>query len=195
MAMYSNRAFALDHGPKPRSPRTLGPATRRLASALRRGEPAAERPKTEQLVRRFPLVRHGYDRSAVDEYIAALERELAAADRELAESQAASAADAVASELKRIGEQTSGVLMAAHEQREEIVRRAQEEADRCVAEAKATASVLTAACEQRLEKLKGQTVAAQGERDRLLGDLSAISVALAAVVDSADERRATAGEL
>jgi chromosome segregation ATPase len=77
--------------------------------------------------------------------------------------------------------------MAAHEQREEILRRAHAEAEGRIANATATASAVTAQCEERLRDLKAQTDAAQAERGRLLGELREISAALAAVADSADE--------
>jgi chromosome segregation ATPase len=137
---------------------------------------------------RFPLARRGYDCVAVDVYVADLEQELAALDRELAKVRGSvRAEDDVASELKRLGKQTSAVLMAAHEQREEILRRAHAEAEGRIANATATASAVTAQCEERLRDLKAQTDAAQAERGRLLGELREISAALAAVADSADE--------
>jgi CHASE3 domain sensor protein len=195
MAMYSNRAFAFDHGSKQRSRRALGPVGQRLASVLRGGNDRDPLPDTAQheletAPERFAVVRRGYHCTAVDDYVAALERELAALDRELAELRgSAPAADEVANEIKRIGEQTSAVLMAAHEQREEILRRAREEAERCVVDARATASTLTAECEQRLRELRDQTELAQAERDRLVSELRTISGALATVADSADSGR------
>src|SRR5207237_775730 len=90
----------------------------------------------EEVLPRFPLVRHGYHCAAVDEYVTELEQELAEVDRELAELRAHTAPrDEVTDQIKRIGEQTSAVLIAANEQREEILRAAKEEADRRVAEA------------------------------------------------------------
>jgi hypothetical protein len=80
------------------------------------------------------------------------------------------------------------VLLAAHEQREEILRRAHADAERCMADATASAGAVTAQCEERLRALKAQTDAARLERDRLLGDLRTISAAVAAVADSAEER-------
>jgi cell division septum initiation protein DivIVA len=135
---------------------------------------------------RFPIARHGYDRIAVDGYVSELEQELAALDHELVELRARiDPAEEVASQIKRIGEQTSAVLMAANEQREEILRAARAEAERCVAEAGETARTLTEQGEVRLRELEAQTQAAQSERERLLGELRTISAALAAVADSA----------
>lgn len=195
MAFYNNRSLALDRGPKGGPRRPLGPVGHRLAGVLRgtgdpgreganEAEDGAETP-AEQEALRFALVWRGYDRTAVDEYVTALEGELAALDRELTDLRGGSPAkQEVASELQRIGEQTSAVLMAAHEQREEIVRGAQAEAERCIAEANAAANARTAACEARLRELSAQTDGVRAERDRLLDDVRKISAALAAVADS-----------
>lgn len=204
MALYNSSLLVLDRRAKERQRRSLGPIGQRLAglfrstahtgfestppplthSALQAGERAPDRE-----IPRFPLARRGYDCVAVDGYVADLERELAAVDHELAELRGSGPAqDDVASELKRLGEQTSAVLLAAHEQREEILRLAHAEAERCVADAKASAASITAQFEERLRELRGRTDAAEAERVRLLGGLRSISSALAAVVDSAEER-------
>jgi chromosome segregation ATPase len=191
MAFYNNRSLVLDRGLKRRTHRSFGTLGLRLAGALRWKGADEDEPETvdEELLPRFPLVRHGYERIAVDGYVAELEQELAALDRELAELRGGGAPAAeVANEIKRIGEQTSAVLMAAHEQREEILRRARAEADRCVEEATARAHALTTQCEQRLRELEAKNETARGERNRLLGDLRTISSALTAVADSADQR-------
>jgi cell division septum initiation protein DivIVA len=213
MAFYNTRALALDHISKERprrrsgsfgqrSRRGFGSFGQRLTSLLRgsddagdTGRAAVADPVTTEMeavdraAPRFALARHGYDRVAVDEYVGTLERELAALDRELAELRGgAVAADQVASELKRIGEQTSVVLMAAHEQREEMLSRARADAERRVEEATATANAVTAQSELRLRELKAETDAAHRERARLLDDLRSVSTALAAVADAAEAR-------
>lgn len=204
MALYNSSLLVLDRRPKERHRRSLGPIGHRLAGLFRSTAHTPSQPTPPPLthsaleagetlgdheVPRFPLARRGYDCVAVDGYVADLERELAAVDRELAELRGSSPAEEdVASELKRLGEQTSAVLMAAHEQREEILRRARAEAEQCVADAKATAGAITAQFEERLRDLKGQTDAAHAERERLLGDIRTISSALAAVADSAEEQ-------
>lgn len=204
MALYDNRSLVLDRGIK-RGPRhSFGAVGKRLGALLlgtddpgprggSRSFPAPSQDDTptedHRLPSRFPVARRGYDREAVDAYVAELEHELAAVDRELADVRGgALVADEVANELKRIGEQTSAVLVAAHQQRDEILRNARDEADRCVAEATATSNALTANCEQRLRELNAQNETAQLERTRLLDDLRTISAALVTVADSADER-------
>jgi hypothetical protein len=135
----------------------------------------------------FPIVARGYDRLAVDQSIAELQMELAEADRELAEVRnRLDTADEVQTELKRIGEQTSSVLIAAYEQRDVILREGREQAQSAVAEAGARASAMVADGEARLRALETRTEAVQRERDRLLREIRTVSSGLAAVVDSVE---------
>ncbi len=200
MALYDNRSVALDRDSKPR--RILGPIRDRFVAMMggdhdqdaRSGGRKLARwrgPEAETvegaLVLRFPLARQGYDPVAVDEYVANLERELAALDHELVQLRGQTApAEEVETQIKRVGEQTSAVLMAAHEQREEILRTAREEAERRVAEANETARAATEQCEARLRELELQNAAARGERGRLLAEIRTISTALAGVADAAE---------
>ncbi len=181
---------------KQRSPRVrLGPVRQRFMNTLRAGDaedralelpPDAEPESTQEIPSRFPILRQGYDCRAVDEYVAELERELSETDRELAELRTqVPATDEVHLELKRIGEQTSAVLIAAHEQRDDILRAAREEAERSVAEAAAQATVLTSKAEAQLRELKAQKEATNLERDRLLDDIRRISAALTELADGA----------
>jgi hypothetical protein len=141
-------------------------------------------PPEEELAR-FPISRRGYHCAAVDTYISELEQELAEVDRELAELRAHSAPrDEVSIQIKRVGEQTSAVLIAANEQRDEMLRMAREEADRQVADATAKATLIAAESEARLRELHAQHAAAGRERDRLLEEVRSVSVALASLADS-----------
>lgn len=200
MALYDDQSLTLHGGSRAR--RILDPIREWFRSVMHGGDgqdggsggrkltpPAGNEAETVEghLVLRFPMARRGYDPVAVDEYVGDLERELSALDRELAEHRGQSApTEEVESQIKRIGEQTSAVLLAAHEQREEILRTARAEADRCVAEATATAQTVTEQSEARLRQLEAQNEAARGERGRLLAEIRTISTALAAVADSAD---------
>lgn len=195
MAFYNDRSLTIDRTLKqsPRGP--LAAFGLRLASTFRSTEDEGggddQDTLTDILPLRFAIVRRGYERESVDEYVAQLEAELAALDRELASPAGGSAAhQEVETEIRRIGEQTSAVLMAAHEQREEIVRQAQAEAERLVADASAKATAITTQCERRLRALGVQTEAAESQRDRLLDELGTISGALATVVESAQQRAA-----
>lgn len=136
--------------------------------------------------RRFPWSLRGYRRSAVDQHIAELEHELGELDRELAELRAAATLrEEVANEMRRIGEETAGVLIEAHHQQETIVRTAEEQAHRLVSEATAKATAITAESEARVRALKEQREAAHHERDRLLDSALAASAAIANVVHAA----------
>lgn len=139
--------------------------------------------------RRFPWSLRGYRRSAVDQHIAELEYELSEVDRELAELRAAGTLrEEVANEMRRIGEETAGVLIEAHNQREAIARAAEEEAQRLVADATARATTITAETETRVRELEAQRQAAHQERDRLLENALAASVAIADVVHAAHQQ-------
>lgn len=136
--------------------------------------------------RRFPWSLRGYRRSAVDMHIAGLERELGGLDRELAELRAAATLrEEVADEMRRIGEETAGVLVDAQHRREAIVRAAEDEAHRLVADATAKATSIAAESTARVDQLEEQREAAHRERDRLLESALAASAAIADVVHAA----------
>lgn len=157
-------------------------------------------------VPRFPVVRRGYHCASVDHYVNELEQELGDLDREIAALRAhtppvdpAMAApaprtdlnipsaveppDPVAIEIKRVGEQTSAVLIAAHEQAQETLRDAQAEAERRLAEASAEASAIVCGANQRAHDLEIEMQSLQSERERLLGDVRSAATALAELVE------------
>ena len=143
----------------------------------------------EQRERRFPWSLRGYRRSAVDQHIAELESELSEMDRELVELRAAATLrEEVANEMRRIGEETAGVLIEANNRREAITRAAEEEAQRLVADATAKATAITEKSELRVRQLEEQREAAHRERDRLLENALAASVALAEAVHTAHQQ-------
>jgi cell division septum initiation protein DivIVA len=131
---------------------------------------------------RFALAPFGYNRTAVDEHLAELERELA----ELRGQQAPMAS--ITDELERIGEQTASILVVAHDQANETTRLAQEQAERCVADAAANAVQMTADAKAKLRDLDAETDAVWRERERLLEDVRVVSAALANLANQASER-------
>ncbi len=136
--------------------------------------------------RKFPWSPRGYRRSAVDHHVAELERELSELDAELVELRnGAILREEVASEMRRIGEETAGVLIEAHHQRDAIVGAAEEQARRLIAEASAKAAAITSESEARVRELQAQRDAVHQERDRLLKNALAASSAIADVVRSA----------
>jgi cell division septum initiation protein DivIVA len=125
----------------------------------------------------------------VDQHIAELESELSEMDRELVELRAAATLrEEVANEMRRIGEETAGVLIEAHSRRESITRAAEEEAQRLVADATAKATAITDRSELRVRQLEEQREAAHRERDRLLENALAASVAIAEAVHAAHQQ-------
>ncbi len=130
----------------------------------------------------FPLAPFGYNRTAVDAHLAKLERELDA----LRAKQAPVAS--ITDELERIGEQTASILVVAHDQAHETTRLAEEQAERCVADAAANAVQITAEAKAKLRDLDAETDAVWRERERLLEDVRVVSAALANLANQASER-------
>jgi DivIVA domain-containing protein len=131
---------------------------------------------------RFPIARRGYDRDAVDEYIAKLEQELADLRG------GGDPSGAVQAEIERIGEQTVAILRVAHEQASDTVHRAQEEADRCLSAAASNAVAMTEEAKAQLQRLDSETDAIWRERARLLEDVRALAGSLSSLADDALER-------
>jgi hypothetical protein len=157
-----------------------------------RAEPPfdAEQPLSpERVAPRFSIVRQGYDCDAVDEYVAELEQELIELDRELAELQAqAPSGGEVKAEIEKVGEQTSQILLAAHEQANETTRRAQAEADRCISDAASNAVKITEDANRQLRQLETDKRSIRGERARLLDDVRGLATALSMLADDASHR-------
>jgi cell division septum initiation protein DivIVA len=127
-------------------------------------------------------VRHGYDRAAVDEHVAELEREVS-------ELQArAASGPTVNEEIERIGEQTSAILTVAHDKAHEMRRQAQEEADRCLADAASNAVMITEDAKRQLRLIECDTDAVWRDRTRLLDDVRAVATALFSLTEEAVER-------
>ena len=161
MGHFDRRSVALEQSGKRRAPSSrFAGLSDRLARTFavtdrtqQDWEPEAEEDyqvrdeRTEawdQVLPRFPITRHGYDCAAVDSHVAELEQELNELDRELSELRASRpSGNEVEVEIQRIGEQTSTILLAAHEKAQETTRTAKEQADRCLADAAANAIAIT----------------------------------------------------
>ena len=94
----------------------------------------------------------------------------------------------ITDELERIGEQTASILVVAHDQAHETTRLAEQQAERCVADAAANAVQITAEAKAKLRDLDAETDAVWRERERLLEDVRVVSTALANLADQASER-------
>jgi vacuolar-type H+-ATPase subunit H len=206
VANFERRSLTLDRGEKRRATGSrFGDLSDRLARAFSGTErkptweePAAEEKYElrdereadwEQVVPRFPLVRHGYDTAAVDAHIADLEQELTEVDRELSELRAhVPAENQVEEEIQRLGEQTSAILLAAHDKAQETTRQAKEQADKVLADAAAQAIATTKEANRKLHELEAEKLAVWRERSRLLEDVGNLSNALSRLQAEAVKR-------
>jgi hypothetical protein len=142
-----------------------------------------------EVVPRFPIVKSGYDPGAVDAHIAGLEDELDELEQAFDELRLRGPGhDEVEAELKRIGEQTSGILLAAHERARETQRQAQEQADRCLSDAAARALEITEEASRKREVIERETRQLSDQRTRLLADMEALAGTIANVARQASER-------
>jgi hypothetical protein len=78
--------------------------------------------------------------------------------------------------------------VVAHDKAHETTRLAQEQADRCVADAASNAVALTEDAKRRLQSLDMETDTVWQERTRLLDDARAVGAALIALIDEAEAR-------
>jgi hypothetical protein len=139
-------------------------------------------PETNDAAPRFPLARFGYNRVAVDQQLAELERELGELRTRVEPP------ISINEEIARLGEQTASILVVAHDKAQETTRLAQEQADRCIADAASNAVAITAQAKERLRELDGETDSVWRERERLIEDVRAVSVALGSLAEQATER-------
>ncbi len=142
-------------------------------------EPEAEEP---DVAPQFPLAPFGYNRAAVDARLQELEHELETLRARRSEPVS------ISHEIERIGEQAASILVVAHDQAQHTTRQAQEQAERCIADAAANAVAITSEARQRLGRLDAETEAVWRERERLLDDCRVVSTALASLADEASAR-------
>jgi hypothetical protein len=131
---------------------------------------------------RFPVGPFGYNRAAVDRYLIEVERELAELRNQRPEGMS------INEEIERLGEQTASILVVAHDQAHETRRLAQEQADRCIADAAANAVALTERAKRQLGELDNETDAVWRERRRLIEDVRITATALVTLAEDAIER-------
>ena len=111
----------------------------------------------------FPVSVRGYDRHAVDAYVARVNRVIA----ELEVSRSPQAA--VRHALDRVGEQTITILNEARESAEKIADGAREEAEANIAEAKAHAAdlVVSASAQAEQDRAEGERIVAAAKAEAL----------------------------
>jgi len=137
---------------------------------------------------RFPVAPLGYNRQAVDEQFAELEAELTQLREALAQQSHGEPPMSIQEELERIGEETATILVVAHDKAHETTRLAQEQAERCIADAAANAVSITDEAKRKLAELAAETDAVSRRRDRLIADVRNISGSLESLAAEAEHR-------
>jgi DivIVA domain-containing protein len=135
--------------------------------AAEEGEGSTEFPRVPAEIRdvSFPVSRRGYDREAVDAYLARVNRLIAELDL------SGSPEAAVRHALEQVGEQTSGLLQHAGQTAEEITLGARREAEESTARAKAEAEEIVAKAKAGADEILGrskaeaETIAAQAREE------------------------------
>ncbi len=147
----------------------------------------------DDILPRFPVRRQGYDCDAVDVHIAELEDELCELERQLDEARAqVPSRDAVATQIERVGAQTSAILVAAHDEAQETVRLARTHADTVIADAASYAAALTEEATRTVQGLEERAALLSNEHGRRLGEIRSTAGALHALADDASQRYAPA---
>jgi cell division initiation protein len=130
----------------------------------------------------FPVVLRGYDRSAVDAYVA----EVAQLVAELEATQLPEAA--VQRALDAVGEETSEILKRAHETAEELTSRSRAEASARLDSAEREAELIRKEADDQIRTLDDDLAAIWQERQRLIDDLRQLAEDVLALSDDALDR-------
>jgi DivIVA protein len=137
---------------------------------------------------RFPVAPLGYNRQAVDEQFADLESEVTELREALAQASHGEPPMSIQEELERIGEETASILVVAHDKAHETTQMAQEQAERCIADAAANAVSITEEAARKLQELEAETDGVARRRERLIADVRTISGSLVSLADDAERR-------
>jgi cell division initiation protein len=131
---------------------------------------------------RFDVVLRGYDRNAVDRYVA----EVAQIVAELETTQLRE--NVVQKALDEVGEQTSSILQRAHQTAEEIETRSRSQAEGRLQRAEREAELLRRDAERYAEELASETQRLWEDRVRLIEDMRQLADEVLGVADDALER-------
>jgi DivIVA domain-containing protein len=130
----------------------------------------------------FPVVMRGYDRRAVDRYVADVAQLVA-------ELEATQTREGVVQRaLDEIGEQTSGILQRAHETAEEIAARSRSQAEGRIQRAEKEADVARRDADAYADQIVTETRRLWADRQRLIEEMRQLADEVLAVADDAIER-------
>ena len=153
---------------------TSDPSTQRFDAR----EPASERLREVS----FPLAVRGYDRAAVDDFVAQV-RALVA-DLEAGQTREG----VVQKALDQVGTETASILQRAHETADEIAARSRAQADGRLQRAEREAELIRREAEEYSERVVVDTRLLWDQRQALIEDLRQLADAVLATADDAIER-------
>jgi cell division initiation protein len=139
-------------------------------------------PLTDVASPEFPMALRGYDRAAVDAYVARVSQLVA----ELEATHVPEAA--VHRALEKVGEETSGILKRAHETAHELAARSRAEAEERLETARAEAERIVGAARAGLRSLDEDTDRVWAERTKLLEDTKRLADEMLSVAERGLER-------
>ncbi len=130
----------------------------------------------------FPLTMRGYDRHAVDEYVAELTELVDELEgRQLREK-------VVQRALDEVGEQTAGILQQAHETADELSARSRAQAEGRLQRAEREAELAKAEADKYAEQLAVEIRRLWEERNQLIDEVRRMADEVLATADEAAER-------
>lgn len=130
----------------------------------------------------FPIVFRGYERGAVDAYVARM-------SQLVAELEATQLRDSVVQQaLDEVGEQTSGILQHAHETAEEISSSSRAQAEGRIQRAQREAGEIRAEAEQFAQEVAADTRRLAQERMRMIEEIRRFADEVLGVADDAVDR-------
>jgi cell division initiation protein len=148
-----------------------------------RRKPSRRRSAVERVRNtKFSVVMRGYDRTAVDKYVADVAQLVA----ELEATQLRE--NVVQRALDEVGEQTSSILQRAHEAAEEIENRSRSQAEGRLQRAEREAEITRRDAERYAEELAAETRRLWEDRLRLIEDMRQLADEVLGVADDALER-------
>lgn len=162
--------------PPGRQSPTRAPTSRRTRAATARG--AVDRVRQAD----FPVVLRGYDRAAVDAYVA----EVAQLVAELEATQLPETV--VQRALDEVGGETSAILKRAHEAGAEITSRSRSQAESRLQRAEREAELTRKETEDQVRRLEDDIQNVWQERQRLIEDIRTLADDVLALADDAMER-------
>jgi hypothetical protein len=130
----------------------------------------------------FPIVLRGYDRVAVEAYVARVVATIAELEA------ARSPEGAVKRALDQVGEETSGILQRAQETADEMTAKARTESEERVRNAEREADALVRDAEARARELDTDNDALWAQRRQLIEDMRGLAGELLRCADEAVER-------